>query len=68
MGRAERFPIRRFVSLDAMKAEEYRTWQGRPAHERLAATADISAQAYRSKDATVEVSRLRRTFVRVERA
>ena len=67
MEKAERFPIRRVASLDAMKAEEYRYWQGRPAFERLAATADISAQAYRSKDATIDVSPLRRTLVRVER-
>jgi hypothetical protein len=68
MDRAARFPIRRFASLDAMKAEEYRYWQGRPAHERLAATAEISAEAYRAKDAMIDVSRLRRTLVRVERA
>jgi hypothetical protein len=30
--------IRKYTSFDEMKADEYRYWQSRPAHERLAAT------------------------------
>lgn len=66
MARTARFPIRRFTSHDAMKTEEYRYWQSRPAHERLAAVAALSAEAYHLKDAA-DVRRLRRTPVRVER-
>ena len=36
MDKKSRFPIRRFDSLEALKDEEYRYWQGRPASERLA--------------------------------
>jgi hypothetical protein len=65
--RAQRFPIRRFASLDAMKADEYQYWQSRPAHERLAATSQISTETYRIKDATTNVSRLRRTLSHLKR-
>jgi hypothetical protein len=65
--RAQRFPIRRFASFDAMKADEYQYWQSRPAHERLAATSQISTEAYRIKDATTNVSRLRRTLSHLKR-
>jgi hypothetical protein len=60
MDRAQRFPIHRFASLDAMKADEYQYWQSRPAHERLAATSEISSETYRMRDPTTDVSRLRR--------
>jgi hypothetical protein len=67
MDRAQRFPIRRFASLDAMKADEYQYWQSRPAHERLAATSEISSETYRMKDPTTDVSRLRRIIVHLKR-
>jgi hypothetical protein len=67
MDRAQRFPIRRFASLDAMKADEYSYWQSRPAHERLAATSEISTEASRIKDAATNVSRLQRTLSHLKR-
>jgi hypothetical protein len=67
MDRAKRFPIRRFASLDAMKADEYQYWQSRPARERLAATSEISTEAHRMKDPTADVSRLRRTISHFKR-
>jgi hypothetical protein len=56
MDRAQRFSIRRYTSLDAMKADEYQYWQSRPAYERLAATSELSSEAYRIKDPTANVS------------
>jgi hypothetical protein len=67
MDRAQRFPIRRFASLEAMKAEEYQYWQSRPAYERLAATSEISSEMYRMKDTAMDVSRLRRTISHLKR-
>jgi hypothetical protein len=67
MDRAQRFPIRRFASLDAMKADEYQYWQSRPPYERLAATSEISSETYRMKDPTTDVSRLRRIIVHLKR-
>ena len=54
MDRAQRFPIRRYTSLNAMKADEYRYWQSRPAYERVAATSEMSTEAYRIKDPTLD--------------
>jgi hypothetical protein len=34
MERRSRFPVRKFESLEAMKAEEYEYWQHRPDYER----------------------------------
>jgi hypothetical protein len=62
-----RFPIRKFDSLQAMKDEEYRYWQGRPASERIAAVSEITTEVYRLKDPGVNVYRLQRTLVAVQR-
>lgn len=67
MGRRERFPIRKYDSLEAMKDQEYSYWQGRPAPERMAAVSDITTEAYRLKDPAFHVSRLQRTLVAVYR-
>ena len=67
MDRTQRFPIRRFTSFDAMKSDEYQYWQSRPPWERLAATSEISTGTYRTKDPTMDVSRLRRTISRLKR-
>jgi hypothetical protein len=67
MDRASRFPIRRYASLEAMKADEYRYWQQRPAHERMQATAEISAELYGLKDPSGHAQGLQRTLVRVKR-
>lgn len=62
-----RWTLRRFTSFDAMKAEEYAYWQSRPAHERIAAISEITTEAYRMKEPAINVSRLQRTLVRIER-
>lgn len=67
LDRKSRFPIRKFDSLEAMKDEEYRYWQGRPASERIAAVSEITTEAYRLKEPAINVSRLQRTLVAVQR-
>lgn len=67
MDRKSRFPVRKFESLEAMKDEEYRYWQGRPASERMAAVSGITTEAYRLKDPACNLSRLQRTLVAVQR-
>jgi hypothetical protein len=67
MDRTARFPIRRFASLDAMKAEEYKYWRQRPAHERMQAVTDISEEAYGLKGTSHDASRLQRTLVHLKR-
>jgi hypothetical protein len=67
--RAERrqatWTITRYRSLDEMKADEYRYWALRPAHERLATGAELSREAYAMKGE--DVQELRRTLVRLKR-
>jgi hypothetical protein len=61
--------IRRYVDFDEMKADEYRYWQSRPMHERMAAAAELSIMQYQWKEPTRDVqSRLQRTLIRVQRA
>ncbi len=60
------FVIRRHTEFDQIKAAEYVYWQSQPAHMRLAAGAELAADAYAMKG--VHVSRLQRSLVRVERA
>ena len=67
MDRKARFPIRKFERLEAMKDEEYQYWQGRPARERIAAVSELTTEAYRLKDPAINVSRLQRTLVAVQR-
>ena len=67
MDRRTRFPIRKYESLEAMKDEEYRYWQARPAGERLAAVSEITTGMYKLKDPAFHVSRLQRTLVAVQR-
>ena len=62
-----RFPLRRFASLDAMKAEEYRYWQSQPAPKRMDAVAEISREAYGLADKAGDAFRLQRTLVRLKR-
>ena len=68
MKRKARFPIKEYESLEAMKDEEYRYWQQRPAHERMAAVSEITTEMYRLKDPAFHVSRLQRTLVADQRA
>ena len=57
--------IRKYASFDEMKADEYRYWQSRPVHERVAAVTELTQELYAMKG---EVPRLQRTLVRFERA
>jgi hypothetical protein len=59
--------IRTFTSFDAMKADEYRDWQERPAHERMDAVAEITLAAYQMKEPVPDVRRLQRTLVHLQR-
>lgn len=59
--------IRRFTSLDDMRAEEYRYWQGVPARERMRAVWQITLETYRLKGEIRDVPRLQRTLVRIQR-
>jgi hypothetical protein len=67
MDQKSRLSIMKFDSLEAMKDEEYRYWQGRPASERIAAVSELTTEAYRLKDPAINVSRLQRTLVAVQR-
>jgi hypothetical protein len=58
--------IRKYASLDAMKADEYRAWQALPAHERMSAVAVITLEAYRLKEPAAHVRRLQRTLVHLQ--
>jgi hypothetical protein len=60
--------IRKYTSFDAMKADEYRYWQRRPVHERVAAVSELTQEHYALKGAVPDVPRLQRTLVRFERA
>jgi len=59
--------IRKFTSLADMKAEEYRYWQSRPVHERVAAVSELTQEQYEMKGLVCDVPRLQRTLVRFER-
>ena len=59
--------IRKYTSHKEMKADEYRYWQSRPAHERLDAVEEMIETAYALKGWGIEpdVPRLQRPFVRL---
>ena len=59
--------IRKYASLDALKADEYRDWQQLPVHERMKAVADITLAAYQMKEPAPDVRRLQRTLVHLQR-
>jgi hypothetical protein len=54
--------IRKYTSFDEMKADEYRYWQSRPAHERLDAVEEMIKTAYAIQGWEIEpdVPRLQR--------
>jgi len=60
--------LRKYTSLEEMKADEYRYWQSRPAEERLNAVEEMIATAYALKgwELKPDVSRLQRPFVRLQ--
>jgi hypothetical protein len=55
--------VRTFASLVEIKADEYRYWQSRPVHERMAAVSEITLAAYAMKDAALNVRRLQGPLV-----
>jgi len=59
--------LRRYTSLDEMKADEYRYWQSRPAYERIDAVEELNlaARAIKGLEPETDVPRLQRPFVRV---
>jgi hypothetical protein len=59
--------IRKYSDFDQIKADEYRYWQGRPAHERLDAVDEMIETAYALKGWEIEpdAPRLQRPFVRL---
>jgi len=59
--------IRRYTSLDEMKADEYRYWQSRPVHERVEAVSELTQEQYAMKGLAPDVPRLQRTLVRLQR-
>jgi hypothetical protein len=50
-----------------MKAEEYRYWQSRPVHERVAAVSELTVDGCTLKGFKPDAFRLQRTLVRFER-
>ena len=59
--------VRRYTEFAEMKADEYRYWQSRPAHERLDAVDEMIETAYALKgwEIAPDVPRLQRPFVRL---
>jgi hypothetical protein len=67
MDRKSRFTIRRYSSIEEMKADEYQYWQQQPAHKRMDAVEEITTEAYGLKDSPPNVSRLQRTISHIKR-
>jgi hypothetical protein len=59
--------IRKYASLDEMKADEYRYWQSRPVYERVAAATELTKEGYTMKGMGPDAFRLQRTVVHFER-
>ena len=59
--------IRKYASLDEMKADEYRYWQGRPVHERMDAVEEITLAIYAMKGLDPDVPRLQTPLVCLQR-
>ena len=59
--------VKRYDSLDEMKADEYRYWQRRPAHERFAMVSELAREAYGEDAGDAHVPRFQRPFVKLER-
>ncbi len=58
---------RTYASLKEMKADEYRYWQNRPAHERMSAVSELTLATYAMKEPADHVRRLQRTLVCLQR-
>jgi hypothetical protein len=60
--------VRKYASLDEMKADDYREWQEQPGYERLNAAAALSLAAYQMKEPTRDARQgLQRTLVHLQR-
>ena len=59
--------IRVYKSHKEMKADEYRYWQSRPAHERMDAVSEMTLAFYAMKGAAPNVPGLRGPLVRLQR-
>jgi hypothetical protein len=59
--------ISTYTTLDQMKSDEYRDWQELPAHERMSAVAELTLAAYRMREPALDVRRLQRTLVHLQR-
>jgi hypothetical protein len=59
--------IRKYSNFDEMKADEYRYWQSRPVHERVAAVSELTVEGYTLKGFKPDAFRLQRTVVHFER-
>ena len=59
--------IRKYIDFDEIKADEYRYWQSRPVHERVAAVSELTQDSYAMKGEAPDVPRLQRTLVHFER-
>jgi hypothetical protein len=55
------------AALDEINFEEYRYWQSRPAHERIAAVSELTQEQYAMKGEASDPPRLEKTLVRIER-
>jgi hypothetical protein len=58
--------IRKYATLDDLKADEYRDWQELSAQERMNAVTEITLAAYQMKGTTPDVRRLQKTLVHLE--
>jgi hypothetical protein len=59
--------ITRYSSLQAMKADEYRSWQRLPGSERIRAVMDLNLGLYAMKGQAEDAPRLQRTIIRFQR-
>ena len=65
--RAKRYTLKRYKSLDQMKADEYAYWQSQPNWVRMQAVAELSSAYYKFKKKPVRVQKLQRPALSVER-
>ena len=54
-------------SMEELKAAELREWQSLPAHERLRAVSELTLAFYRMKEPELDVRRIQRTLVHLQR-
>ena len=59
--------MHKYTSHKEMKVDQYRYWQSRPVHERMAAVAEITLVAYALKGLAPDVPRLQGPLVRLPR-